>query len=82
MKSICIGRPLSRNQFINVKKPKGNRNEKNIFEGSIVSLKRFKEDVQEVLQNYECGLVLEFSEIENGDIVEAYEKIEESAKLS
>ena len=58
------------------------RNEKNIYEGSIVSLKRFKEDVQEVLQNYECGLVLEFSEIENGDIVEAYEKIEESAKLS
>ena len=58
------------------------RNEKNIFEGSIISLKRFKDDVQEVLQNYECGLVLEFSEIENGDIVEAYEQIEESAKLS
>ena len=57
------------------------RNEKNIFEGSIISLKRFKDDVQEVLQNYECGLVLEFSEIENGDIVEAYEQIEESAKL-
>ena len=58
------------------------RNEKNIFEGSIISLKRFKDDVQEVLQNYECGMVLEFSEIENGDIVEAYEQIEESAKLS
>ena len=57
------------------------RNEKNIFEGSIISLKRFKDDVQEVLQNYECGMVLEFSEIENGDIVEAYEQIEESAKL-
>ena len=58
------------------------RNEKNIFEGSIISLKRFKDDVQEVLQNYECGMVLEFSEIENGDIVEAYEQIEENAKLS
>tara|TARA_Y100000031_G_scaffold45194_1_gene51700 strand:- start:3134 stop:5827 length:2694 start_codon:yes stop_codon:yes gene_type:complete len=57
------------------------RNEKNIFEGSIISLKRFKDDVQEVLQNFECGLVLEFTEIENGDIVEAYEQIEESAKL-
>ena len=57
------------------------RNEKNIFEGSIISLKRFKDDVQEVLQNYECGLVLEFSEIENGDIVVAYEQIEETAKL-
>ncbi len=57
------------------------RNDKNIFEGAIVSLKRFKDDVQEVLQNYECGMVLEFNEIENGDIVEAYEKIEESARL-
>ena len=57
------------------------RNEKSIFDGSIISLKRFKDDVQEVLQNYECGLVLEFSEIENGDIVEAYEQIEERAKL-
>ena len=57
------------------------RNEKNIFEGSIISLKRFKDDVQEVQQNYECGMVLEFSEIENGDIVEAYEQIEENAKL-
>ncbi len=57
------------------------RNEKNIFEGSIISLKRFKDDVQEVLHNYECGMVLDFSEIENGDIVEAYEQIEESAKL-
>ena len=58
------------------------RNEKNIFDGSIISLKRFKDDVQEVVQNYECGMVLEFSEIENGDIVEAYEQIKESAKLS
>ena len=58
------------------------RNENNIFDGSIISLKRFKDDVQEVLQNFECGMVLEFSEIENGDIVEAYEQIKESAKLS
>ena len=57
------------------------RKEENIFEGSIISLKRFKDDVQEVAQNYECGMVLGFLKIEDGDIVEAYEQIEESARL-
>jgi len=67
---------LLRNSLIRVL-----RKEENIFEGSIISLKRFKDDVQEVAQNYECGMVLEFLEIEDGDIVEAYEQIEESARL-
>ncbi|MED5482551.1 MAG: translation initiation factor IF-2 [SAR324 cluster bacterium] len=57
------------------------RKDENIFEGSIISLKRFKEDVQEVTQNYECGIALDFAKIEDGDIVEAYEQIEESARL-
>ena len=57
------------------------RKDENIFEGSIISLKRFKEDVQEVTQNYECGIAIDFAEIEHGDIVEAYEQIEESARL-
>jgi len=67
---------LIRNSLIRVLRKK-----EKIFDGSIISLKRFKDDVQEVTQNYECGIVLDFTEIENGDIVEAYEKIEESAKL-
>ena len=67
---------LLRNSLIRVLRKK-----ESIFEGSIISLKRFKDDVQEVAQNYECGIVLNFLEIENGDIVEAYEKIEESARL-
>ena len=67
---------LLRNSLIRVL-----RKEENIFEGSIISLKRFKDDVQEVAQNYECGMVLGFLEIEDGDIVEAYEQIEESARL-
>ncbi len=67
---------MSRNSMIRVL-----RDEKNIFEGSIISLKRFKDDVQEVSQNYECGMILDFAEIENGDIIEAFEQIEESARL-
>ena len=47
----------------------------------MISLKRFKEKVQECAQNYECGIVRNFLEIENGEIVEAYEQIEESARL-
>jgi translation initiation factor IF-2 len=52
-----------------------------VHTGELTSLKRFKDDVKEVAQNYECGIVLNFLEIENGDIVEAYEQIEESARL-
>jgi len=44
-----------------------------IFEGKLDSLKRFKDDVKEVLQGYECGLALEkFNEIQEGDIIEAF----------
>lgn len=45
-----------------------------IYEGKISSLKRFKDDVKEVLQNYECGIgVQDFNDIKEGDIIEAYE---------
>ena len=41
--------------------------------GKIDSLKRFKDDVKEVLTGYECGILLEnFNDLHEGDIVEAY----------
>ena len=44
-----------------------------IYEGSLASLKRFKDDVKEVKEGYECGLVFEkFNDIQIEDIVEAY----------
>jgi len=47
-----------------------------IHEGSILSLKRFKDDVREVQQGYECGISLEkFNDIKQGDIIEAYEMV-------
>ena len=43
-------------------------------EGSIGSLKRFQEDVREVVSGYECGLHIDgFDDIREGDIIEAYE---------
>ena len=44
-----------------------------VFEGKLASLKRFKDDVKEAAEGYECGLALEgFGEIQEGDVVEAY----------
>ena len=44
-----------------------------IFEDKISSLRRFKDDVREVAQGYECGIGLErFNDIKVGDVLEAY----------
>lgn len=44
-----------------------------VFEGEMDSLKRFKDDVREVNQGYECGISLvNFNDIKEGDIIEAY----------
>ena len=44
-----------------------------VAEDEIASLRRFKDDVKEVAQGYECGVTLEkFSDIKEGDIFEAY----------
>ncbi|MDR2683222.1 MAG: translation initiation factor IF-2 [Dysgonamonadaceae bacterium] len=48
-----------------------------IYSGELGSLKRFKDDVKEVVQGYECGLnIHNFNDIRVGDIVEAYEEVE------
>ena len=45
-----------------------------IYDGEIESLKRFKEDVQEVGKGYECGIKLRnFNDVKVGDIIECYE---------
>ena len=45
-----------------------------MFEGRIQTLKRFKEDVREAKENYECGITLEnYSNLSVGDIIESYE---------
>ncbi len=53
-----------------------------IHTGSLGSLKRFKDDVKEVKNNYECGLNVDrFNDIKEGDIIEAYEEKEVARKL-
>jgi len=49
------------------------RDSRIIYEGKLMSLKRFKDDVKEVMQGYECGVVIErFNDIKEGDIIESY----------
>ena len=53
-----------------------------VHTGVLGSLKRFKDDVKEVKNNYECGLNIDkYDDIKEGDIVEAYEEIEVARKL-
>ncbi len=53
-----------------------------IYSGELGSLKRFKDDVKEVKNGYECGLnIAKYNDIKVGDIVEAYEDVQVSRKL-
>jgi len=53
-----------------------------VYTGKLTSLKRFKDDVKEVTKGYECGVGLEnFNDIKVGDVIEAFESVEEKATL-
>lgn len=58
------------------------RNHVVIHTGELESLKRFKDDVKEVKQGYECGLMLKnFNDIQEGDQLEAFEIVEVARSL-
>ncbi len=53
-----------------------------VFEGTISSLKRFKEDVRDVESGFECGIGLEnFNDVKVGDTIEAFKIVESKRKL-
>ena len=54
------------------------RDNKQVYTGKMASLRRFKDDVREVAQGFECGIGIEnYNDLKPGDIIEAYE-IEET----
>jgi translation initiation factor IF-2 len=56
------------------------RNGVEVYDGTLASLKRFKDDVREVREGFECGIGVEnFNDIKVGDLIEAY-RIEEVAR--
>ena len=53
------------------------RDGEKVFSGSLSSLRRFKDDVREVNEGFECGIGLEgFNEIKEGDVIESIEIVE------
>jgi len=53
-----------------------------VFDGKLSSLKRFKDDVKEVAEGYECGVALEgFNDLREGDLLESYRIDKTAAKL-
>lgn len=53
-----------------------------IYDGTISSLKRFKDDVTEVKAGFECGIGLDgFQDIKEGDIIEAYQIVEKPRQV-
>lgn len=68
---------VSRNNIVKVVRDKNI-----VFEGKLSSLKRFKDDVKEVQQGFECGISIEgFNDIKVGDIFEFYETQQIAVKL-
>jgi len=58
------------------------RDGKVIFRGTVSSLKRFKDDAKEVKEGFECGIGIEgYNDIKEGDVIEAYELIQEARHL-
>ena len=58
------------------------RNGKIMHDGKLSSLKRFKDDVKEVKNGYECGIALEgYSDIKQADIFEAYMMVQKKRTL-
>jgi translation initiation factor IF-2 len=58
------------------------RDSRVVWEGKVGSLRRFKDDVREVLSGYECGIGLEnYNDVKPGDIIESFEMEAVSRKL-
>ncbi|MFP4561069.1 MAG: translation initiation factor IF-2 [Thiohalorhabdus sp.] len=53
-----------------------------IYDGQLDSLKRFKDDVKEVREGYECGMgIKDFNDLKEGDVLECYESRETARTL-
>ena len=56
------------------------RNDEVLWDGKLASLKRFKDDVKEVRESFECGIgIANFNDVKVGDIIECY-TVEEVAR--
>ena len=49
------------------------RDSKVVYQGTVTSLRRFKNDVREVQSGYECGIGIGYNDVKEGDVLEAFE---------
>ena len=53
-----------------------------MFTGDLIALKRFKDDVKEVSKGYDCGIQIKnYNDIEERDIIEAFQEVAVKKKL-
>jgi translation initiation factor IF-2 len=53
-----------------------------VHDGTLIALKRFKDDVKEVTKGFDCGIQIKnFNDIAQGDIIEAYKEVAVKKKL-
>ena len=58
------------------------RSDEIIFEGKLLSLKRFKDDAKEVAKGYDCGIQIdEYNDLVEGDIIQCYQEVAIKRKL-
>ncbi|MBU6428067.1 MAG: translation initiation factor IF-2, partial [Cyanobacteria bacterium REEB65] len=72
-KSVIGGAYVLEGKVVRNQKAKVLRGKEIVFEGKLDNLKRFKDDVKEVAQGYECGVSFDnFNALQEGDIVEMF----------
>lgn len=76
-KVIVAGSYIKEGKITSTSKVRLIRNGIVVHEGEVDGLRRFKDDVKEVAEGYECGITLEnYRDIKEGDEIEAYEMVE------
>ena len=76
-KVIVAGSYIKEGKISSTSKVRLIRNGIVVHEGEVDGLRRFKDDVKEVAEGYECGITLEnYRDIKEGDEIEAYEMVE------
>ena len=80
-KALVAGSYVLEGKIFNNSRIRILRDNVELFDGEIDSLRRFKDEVKEVAAGYECGIsIVEYKDFQEGDIIEAYtmEEIETS----
>ena len=79
---IVAGCMITEGMFRRSARARVRRGTELVYEGKVVGLKRFKDDVRELNEGFECGISLDnFDTIKEGDVIEAYELEEVRTRL-